>query len=34
VKVFGSGKVQIDAYGFSDLYGPTKLLQSAILAAK
>jgi hypothetical protein len=34
VKVFGSGKVQIDAYGFSDAYGPTKLLQSVTLAAK
>lgn len=31
VKVYQSGKVQIDAYGFSDLYGPTKLLQSATL---
>ena len=32
VKVYQSGKVQIDAYGFSDAYGPTKLLQSATLA--
>jgi hypothetical protein len=32
VRVFQSGKVQIDAYGFSDAYGPTKLLQSVTLA--
>lgn len=32
VRVFQSGKVQIDAYGFSDAYGTTKLLQSATLA--
>jgi hypothetical protein len=32
VKVFQSGKVQIDAYGFNDAFGPTKLLQSATLA--
>jgi hypothetical protein len=32
VKVFQSGKVQIDAYGFNDAYGPTKLLQTAVLA--
>jgi hypothetical protein len=32
VRVFQSGKVQIDAYGFSDTYGPTKLLQSVSLA--
>lgn len=32
VRVFQSGKVQIDAYGFSDTYGPTKLLQSVTLA--
>jgi hypothetical protein len=32
VRVFQSGKVQIDAYGFSDTYGPTKLLQSITLA--
>ena len=32
VRIFQSGKVQIDAYGFSDAYGPTKLLQSATLA--
>jgi len=31
VRVFQSGKVQIDAYGFSDANGPTKLLQSAVL---
>lgn len=32
VRIFQSGKVQIDAYGFSDTYGPTKLLQSVTLA--
>ena len=32
VRVFQSGKVQIDAYGYSDAYGPTKLLQTAVLA--
>ena len=32
VRVFQSGKVQIDAYGFSDAFGATKLLQSATLA--
>lgn len=32
VRVFQSGKVQIDAYGFSDGFGATKLLQSAVLA--
>jgi hypothetical protein len=32
VKVFQSGKVQIDAYGFNDAFGPTKLIQSAVLA--
>lgn len=32
VRVFQSGKVQIDAYGYSDAYGPTKLLQSVVLA--
>lgn len=32
VSVFQSGKVQIDAYGFSDAYGPTKLLQRVTLA--
>jgi hypothetical protein len=32
VRIFQSGKVQIDAYGFSDAYGPTKLLQSVTLA--
>jgi len=32
VKVFQSGKVQIDAYGFNDAFGATKLLQSATLA--
>jgi hypothetical protein len=31
VKVYQSGKVQIDAYGFSDTYGATKLLQSVTL---
>ncbi|MDE2595023.1 MAG: metallophosphoesterase [Burkholderiales bacterium] len=31
VSVFQSGKVQIDAYGFSDTYGPTKLLQRVTL---
>ncbi len=32
VKVYQSGKVQIDAYGFNDAFGATKLLQSATLA--
>ena len=32
VRVFQSGKVEIDAYGYSDAYGPTKLLQTAVLA--
>jgi hypothetical protein len=31
VRVFQSGKVQIDAYGFSDSYGPTQLLKSIVL---
>jgi len=31
VRIFQSGKVQLDAYGFSDTYGPTKLLQSITL---
>jgi hypothetical protein len=31
VRVFQSGKVQIDAYGFSDAFGPTRLLQSVVL---
>lgn len=32
VRVFKSGKVQIDAYGFSDAFGPTKLLKSVTLS--
>ena len=32
VKVYQSGKVEIDGYGFSDGYGPTKLLNQVILA--
>lgn len=32
VRVFQSGKVQIDAYGFSDTYGPTQLIKSIVLA--
>jgi hypothetical protein len=32
VKVFASGKVEIDGYGFSDTYGPTKLLNIVTLA--
>ncbi|MGZ3240215.1 MAG: hypothetical protein ACXWJK_07450, partial [Burkholderiaceae bacterium] len=31
VRVFQSGKVQIDAYGFDANYGPTTLLQSVVL---
>jgi len=31
VRIYQSGKVQLDAYGFSDTYGPTKLLQSITL---
>lgn len=32
VRVFQSGKVQIDAYGFADTYGPTQLIKSITLA--
>lgn len=32
VKVYQSGKVEIDGFGFSDGYGPTKLLNQVILA--
>lgn len=32
VKVFLSGKVEIDGCGFSDTYGPTKLLNQVVLA--
>ena len=31
VRVFQSGKVQIDAYGFSETYGPTQLIKSIVL---
>jgi hypothetical protein len=27
-----SGKVEISAYGFSDMYGPTRLLKKVVLA--
>jgi hypothetical protein len=33
VRVFQSGKVQIDAYGFSDGYGPTQLIKSIVIPA-
>ena len=32
VRVFQSGKVQVDAYGFSDTYGPTQLIKSIVIA--
>ncbi|MBN9125359.1 MAG: hypothetical protein BGO99_03645 [Nitrosospira sp. 56-18] len=32
VRVFQSGKVQLDAYGFDDAYGPTQLIKTIILA--
>lgn len=32
VRVFQSGKVQIDAYGFSDAYGPTQLIKTIVLS--
>jgi len=32
VKVRRSGKVDINAYGFSDTYGPTRLLKRVTLA--
>lgn len=32
VRIFQSGKVQIDAYGFDANYGPTSLLQSVVLS--
>jgi hypothetical protein len=32
VKVYNSGKVRIDAYGFDDQYGQTKRLKSVVLA--
>lgn len=32
VRIFQSGKVQIDAYGFSDSFGPTQLIKSIVLA--
>lgn len=31
VRVFQSGKVQIDGYGFTDTYGPTQLLKTIVL---
>ena len=32
VRIFQSGKVQIDAYGFSETFGPTQLVKSIVLA--
>jgi hypothetical protein len=32
VRIFQSGKVQIDAYGFSDTFGPTQVIKSIVLA--
>jgi hypothetical protein len=32
VKIFQSGNVEIDAYGFTSAYGPTKLIQTTTLA--
>ena len=32
VSIHKSGKVDIRAYGFSDTYGPTKLLKTVVLA--
>ena len=31
VRIFQSGKVQIDAYGFNEFFGPTTLLKSVVL---
>ena len=32
VRIHQSGKIEITAYGFSDSYGPTRLLKRVILA--